>query len=97
MAFRLYETFLKFEVAAVESCGEVVGLEDDGIVANIIVEVDKLVIILEMERVLNKISLIALELNIGDFHIIDEADNLIKYLILGLAECAQVNRCMNSG
>ena len=44
-----------------------------------------------MERVLDKISLIALELDVGDFDIVDEADYLIKYLILGLAECAQVN------
>ena len=40
VAFSLYKSFFKFEMAAVECCGEVVGLEDDCIVANIIVEVD---------------------------------------------------------
>ena len=50
-----------------------------------------------MERVLDKISLVALELNVGDFDVINEADDLVEDLILSLTKCAQVNRCMDTG
>jgi len=51
VALGLYKALLEFEVAAVEGGREVVGLEDDGVVGDVVVEVDEFVVVLQVERV----------------------------------------------
>ena len=41
-----------------------------------------------MERVLDKISLVTLELHVGDFDIVDEADDLVEDLVFRLTKSA---------
>ncbi len=53
VALGLHEALLQLEVATVESSGEIIGLENDGIVANIIVEIDYFVVLGKTERVLD--------------------------------------------
>ena len=97
MTLGLDEALLKLEVATVEGCREVVSFEDDSIVANIIVEIDKLVCRRKAEGVLDKISLVALELHIWDFDVVYKAYDVIKDVVLGLTERAKVNRGVDTG
>lgn len=90
MAFGLDEAFLKLKVATVESGSEVVRLKDYGVVFNIIVEVDDLVGLRELEGILNQVPLVALELNIGDLHIVDKAYYLVKYDLFSKTQCAKI-------
>ena len=41
-----------------------------------------------MERVIDKISLVTLELYVGDFDIVDEADDLVEDLVFRLTKSA---------
>ena len=50
-----------------------------------------------MEGVLDKISLVPLELDIRDLNIVYEADDLIKDLVLGLTEGSKVERSVDTG
>ena len=88
MALCLDKSLLQFEVPTTESGGQVIGLKDHRIVAYIVVEVDYFVVLGQMERVLNQIALVTFKLHIGDLHIINEAYDLIKDLVLGLTESA---------
>ena len=96
MTLGLHEALLELEVSAVEGGGQVVGLKDDGVVADVVVEVNYFVVLGEVERVLDQISLVAHELHVGDLYVVNEANDLVKDLILGLAESAQVNRCVDA-
>ena len=88
MALCLNESLLQFEVSTTESGGQVIGLKDHRIVAYIVVEVDYFVVLGQMERVLNQIALVTFKLHIRDLHIINEAYDLIKDLVLSLTESA---------
>ena len=87
----LHKAFLQLEMATVESCREVVGFENNSIVAHVVVEVDDFVILLQVEGVFNKITLVSFQLDVGDLHIVDEADNLLKDFFLCLTQSTQVN------
>ena len=59
MAFCLHEALLELEMATVESGGEVVCLENDGVVGDVVVEVDKFIVLLQVERVLDQVALVS--------------------------------------
>ena len=88
VTFGLHEALLKFEVATVEGGREVVCFEHDCVVGDVVVKVDQFVIVLQVERVFNQIPLVALELDVRDFHVVDEGDDLVKNFVLRLTKRA---------
>jgi hypothetical protein len=96
MALCLDKALFQLKVSTVESRSQVISFEDYGVVGNIVVEIYKFVIILQVERVLNEISFVTLELYVRNFHVINKTNDLIEDLILSLTESTQVNRCMDS-
>lgn len=58
MAFSLHEALLELEMATVEGGREIVCLENDGVVGDVVVEVDKFIVLLQVERVLDQVALV---------------------------------------
>jgi hypothetical protein len=84
----LHEALLELEVATVERGGEVIGLKNDGVVGHIVVEIHKFVVLLQVERVFDKVAFVAFELDVGDLHVINKLNDLVEDLVFGLAEGA---------
>jgi len=91
VALGLHEALLQLEMATVEGSGEVVSLENDGVVGDIVVEIHKFIVLLQVERVLDQVPLVPLQLNVWDLDVVNEANDLSEDFVFGLAERAQVD------
>ena len=67
-----------------EVCREVVCLENDSIVCDVIVEINYFVFFQKHEWILYKISLVSFQLDVWNWDIVNETDDLVEELVFRL-------------